>query len=375
MRETIRNLLRRRTRTLLTIGGIVIGVFAIMVMGAMSEYWSTIMDNSERYEGSNIGISPIDRDLENRLNPGTLQRVRRVPGVKLATPWVGDFLEEPSAVSVGVPEMVIGIEPEYITLLLPGVSLEKGRLLERGDDYHVVIGHDVAVKRRLRVGQTIEWREKSFTIVGILNMTRTTPDAFTYAPIERVRKVMEVPATTIVGITVVPGEAVDVEELARRIERDVLRVRAKSPQEAIDEVRRVLAVFQVIMLSSAIIAGVIGGLSVLNTMIMAVHERTREIGVKKAIGAGDGDIIREFLFEAGVMGAVGGVVGLGLGWLGVIMLNTYAAAPMGLVELWLVTPRLIIISFGFAVVVGVLAGLYPAWRAAGLDPVRALRTE
>jgi putative ABC transport system permease protein len=151
-------------------------------------------------------------------------------------------------------------------------------------------------------------------------------------------------------------------------------VEATSPGKAIEDVRKTLLIFNVIMLSGAVMAVVVGGLAVINTMVMSVHERTREIGVKKAVGAEDFDILAEYVTEAALIGFVGGLIGLILGWGMANFLNETVAKEIG-GEIFTVTPRLAMGALVFSVVLGMVAGLYPAWRAAKLDPVMALRTE
>ena len=108
-------------------------------------------------------------------------------------------------------------------------------------------------------------------------------------------------------------------------------------------------------------------------MTMSVAERTREIGIRKAIGASDGQVMRQFILESGVIGLLGGLGGLALGLL-VASAGNAAGAASGQ-ALFLVTTRLMAGSVGFAVVLGVVSGLYPAWHAARLNPVEALRYE
>ena len=373
--EILRNLLRRKARTLLTMMGIVIGIFALTVMGAMSEYYNVILDNGVKISGANIDISPVNRDAENRLNVGTMSRLKRVDGVKLVMPSMYDFLAGMPTVSFGPPEMMVGVEPEHLQLHLVNVALKEGRWVERGDNYHAVVGYNAASKRKLKPGQTIQWREKDFTVVGILESTKTAPDEFVYAPLATVRKVMKLPSDTIGGLTVVPGNVAQAEELAARIREELPKVNAKSPKEAMDEMRQALATFQVIMISGALLAAVVGGLSVVNTMVMSVHERTREIGIKKAVGASTFNILTEYVGEATVLGIIGGIIGIGAGWLGAMLLNVGLARSMGMTELWIVTPRLVFTALFFATALGAVAGLYPAWRGARLEPIEALRSE
>jgi len=133
------------------------------------------------------------------------------------------------------------------------------------------------------------------------------------------------------------------------------------------------AIFTAITTAAALLALIIGGLSVVNTMFMAVAERIREIGLKKAVGATTLDIMREFLIEATLIGAIGGLIGYGLGALITIVVNV--TTPPGQSTLFLITVRLTVLALGFAIALGAVAGILPAFRAARLDPVTALRNE
>jgi len=118
---------------------------------------------------------------------------------------------------------------------------------------------------------------------------------------------------------------------------------------------------------------VVGGLSVINTMAMSVAERTREIGIKRAIGGSRGRIIRELVLEAAVIGFIGGLIGLGLGAL-VVVIGNEVGRDSGTV-LFDLTPGTAIFAVAFSTILGILAGIIPAWSAARLDPVEALRYE
>jgi putative ABC transport system permease protein len=223
------------------------------------------------------------------------------------------------------------------------------------------------------LGDKLTWKKKEFTVVGIMERTETFPDQLAIMPIETVRRLMKQP-DVIHGIIVVPEDPSQGDALAERINRAVPDVEATPPGKAIEDVRKTLLIFNVIMLSGAVMAVVVGGLAVINTMVMSVHERTREIGVKKAVGAEDFDILAEYVTEAALIGFVGGLIGLILGWGMANFLNETVAKEIG-GEIFTVTPRLAMGALVFSVVLGMVAGLYPAWRAARLDPVMALRTE
>jgi len=117
-----------------------------------------------------------------------------------------------------------------------------------------------------------------------------------------------------------------------------------------------------------------GGLAVMNTMLMAVSTRTREIGLKKAVGAGDGDVLAEVIEESGWVGLLGGALGVSAAWLLAVGMNAFTLHAEG-IRLLLVTPRLVVAALIFTTFLGMIAGIYPAWRASRLDPGQALRSE
>jgi putative ABC transport system permease protein len=133
------------------------------------------------------------------------------------------------------------------------------------------------------------------------------------------------------------------------------------------------AIFNAIIIGVAAISLIVGGLSVINTMAMTVAERTREIGIKRAIGGSRVRIIRELVAEAGVIGLIGGLVGLALGALVVTLANE--AGRSGGTVLFDLTPQTALFAVGFSTVLAMVAGILPAWGAARLDPVAALRYE
>jgi putative ABC transport system permease protein len=118
-------------------------------------------------------------------------------------------------------------------------------------------------------------------------------------------------------------------------------------------------------------AAFVGGIGVMNTMIMAIIERRREIGVMKAIGASSFMVLKQILIESALMSSLGGIIGILIGFGGSMILNVVTGGMITAV----VSPALAIGAFLFALALGVVGGMYPAWKAAGLDPVEALRYE
>ena len=196
-------------------------------------------------------------------------------------------------------------------------------------------------------------------MVGIINETQTTPDSIAMLNLETVRRLLKAP-DLIAAMYVVPEDPGQINTIAQNIRDGVENVQVLTPAEARAQAQQSLAVFNVILIGGAVLAVFVGGLAVINTMIMSVNERRHEIGLKKAIGASDGEIVREYLIEAAVIGLLGGVIGLLLGWGLASLLNAATSQALGGSSIFNVTPRLMAIAIGFAVVLGMIAGFYPA---------------
>lgn len=373
MIEILRNMSRRKVRTGLTVFGIVVGIFAVTVMGSMVEYFNGLIDNAREGASEAIIVTPKG-GIRASLSEADVNRIERVAGVRAAVPQLATFFEGLTSVSFGPPNQVIGVPPEQIPELWSQDDLAAGRFPQRGDTYQMVVGTSIAKNEKLQLGSTLTWRDRDFQIIGLLKETQTAPDGWLIAPMDIVQKTIERPGL-ITQINVIPEDKSQVNLLTERIKDRVENVNVQTLAEQLDAIEQGLAVFNAILLSSAVLAAIIGGLAVVNTMVMSVSERTPEIGLKKAIGATNGNIIGEFLMEAAVIGFLGGAIGFLLGWGVAGLLNLGATEALGGAEIFRVTPRLAAIAIGFAVALGVGAGLLPAWGASRLDPVIALREE
>jgi putative ABC transport system permease protein len=175
------------------------------------------------------------------------------------------------------------------------------------------------------------------------------------------------------GFTVYVKPGVDPNALADKINKQVPSVKALGPKAFQDQIASATGVFNAILFGVALISLIVGGLSVINTMTMSVSERTREIGIKKAVGAKTRNILKEYLTEAGLIGLFGGLLGWGLGALTVLAVNRATESSGNVI--FLLSTRISVFAIVFSVVLGVLAGFYPAYHAVKINIVKALREE
>jgi ABC-type antimicrobial peptide transport system permease subunit len=397
--EVLRNVARHKLRSFLTISGIVIGVLALTTMGALAENFNALLDGGVKYYGSSILVGPPDGQAASLLPLSKIDEIKQVPGVAAAFSGY-QFSAKPGSVttvSFGIPDLIIAADPAENGWGQLRVSTAKGHYLT-GTAGEVVLGDTFDKEFNKKIGDTIDLPIKPadakpdfinhpFTVVGILNVTRTAPDTFAYINIAdgqmllqdslpvAIRSAVDVSQITE-GIDVYgkPGTSTsDLDKIADQINAQVTGVKAIKPSTLVNSFKSGGAIFTAITTAAALLALIIGGLSVVNTMFMAVAERVREIGLKKAVGATTRNIMGEFVVEATVIGVVGGVVGYGLGALITIVAN--ALTPPGQSTLFLITLNLTILAIGFAAALGAVAGVLPAWRASRLDPVTALRNE
>jgi putative ABC transport system permease protein len=399
MNEIVRNLIRRKLRSFLTISGIVIGIVALTTMGALANNFNALLDGGAKYYA---GYVPVGDASSNGVTSGAVlplskaAEIQAVPGVARVFPTI-TVAAKPGAlqvVSLGLPDYISSYDPAENDYSALKTTVASGRTLDTSASGEIVLGSSIAAEFNKKVGNTITlpvkpadanpgFLQHNYTVVGILNKTLTAPDTGAFVSLADAQQLFkdQIPVALqtnldislyAAGFDVYGTPGTNLDDLANRINAQVPGVKAAKPSQLVKALLAGGALFTTITMAAALLALIIGGLAVINTMIMAVSERVREIGLKKAIGATTKAVMGEFLLESSFIGLIGGVVGFGLGLAVTTVINATLPASQG--AIFLVTPGLAVLCIAFALGLGTVAGIIPAFRASRMDPVAALRS-
>ena len=367
----LRNIFRNRTRTILTTLGILIGIGAIIALGSIAEGIDASVQSSLRLTASKITVMPAGSGLfgaGNDLTPEDLQILEGIGGVKDVVPVVVAI----GPIQFAGPEyIVIGIDPGKTEYFVgENVRMYQGRSLEEGDSGSAMVGLTAAEKYNLQIGDTWTVEKEDFEVVGIIEETGISDiDSSILVTLEDLSNALE--TENYYSVYIIPDDVKDTEKIAAEIEDASEDVTALTTEELARQASQIVDQIRFFTFGIGAIAAFVGGLGVMNTMIMAVMERRKEIGVMKAIGATNRMVLTQILTESALISLIGGVGGVLLGMGASFLLSAGFGGQISPV----VTPTLALEGVAFALLLGVVGGLYPARSAAKLDPVEALRYE
>ena len=386
----LRSISHRKVRATLTTLGIIIGIASIVALISLNQGLSTAIEEEFEKRGSSLvrvvpmGLRgpPTDADL---LTSKDVNVVENVKGLD----YVAELLIQNGKVEYNNEKkllLVNSLPTELIDKLGVDMNLEVefGRMFKSGESGSAIIGGNFGDNHfneeiPLRANLLIE--EEKFRVIGIMKKTGNSElDNVIYIPLEDGRDIFAKPdGLSIIAARVFDGLDVEVvqEEIRKKLERsrDNENFDVITPKQIVEQLNLILGVLQFVLVGIAAISLIVGGIGIMNSMYTSVLERTKDIGTMKSIGAKNRDILMIFLFEAGVIGLFGGVVGATLGTLLAFSVGLIAdQLGFGLLK---ITFNVGLFAFGllFAFIVGMISGILPAYRASKLNPVDALRYE
>jgi putative ABC transport system permease protein len=385
----VRDLGRRKLRSGLTITGIAIGIMALVVFGSMANKMNALISGGSKYYADKdiVSVGNMYSGSFQPLSLADVQRIEQVDGVAAATPSIEMMFDENEHATMGMPTMIAGTVPGGAKGLenFP-LTVSSGRMLTATDSGNVVVlGCDLARQLNASVGGKVTIHGVDFSVVGIFAPTLTAPDKEAAMPLDAAQQLFvktlppmvqsKVNASDIAtSITVYPKKGVDPETLKARLEAALGSSYTVMDGKDFDAMLGSFsAIFSIVLTGIAMLSLLVGGLSTINTMAMSVAERTREIGIKRAIGSSRWRIRREIVLESAAIGLIAGLIGLAIGALMTNFFNDLGRSSGNV--LFDLTLGTAVTAIAFATGLGALAGFIPAWHASRLDPVAALRYE
>jgi putative ABC transport system permease protein len=371
-REAFLNISRRRARSILAILGIGVGIFVLIVIGSMSEYFRSL---SSHFRHSFHGKLFLCEKMSFWAGSGLISEekvplIKSMAGISDAIPMLIGRLDTEELFTLGMPSVLVGVPPEKADLYMSAPPLLRGRWLMPSDSDGAVLGFDVAQRFGVAPGGAITIRQRSFPIIGILKKTGSLEDRQVIAPLGAAQEALLRPHL-VTCIIAIPKEIDEEESIALKIKESLPWMLVVSSKEIDREVARNVLFWETLTTICAALSALASFLSLAIVMVMAVSERRREIGLKKALGAEDGHIFAEFVGETLVMCSLGWCAGLVAGEAFIACAGDLLATRG--ISLFLVTPGLIALSLLWSLVVGLISGLIPAMRAARIQPIKAFR--
>ena len=385
-----------KVRSLLTMLGIIIGVSAVILLISLGSGLKHYITDQFDKLGSNMILVMPGKILSDDGEMG--QGPPNFAGSKLTLKQADDIKKLGSPITNAAPSIEMPVSAKYgntsrfvntdgITesqLQMSDIKIDQGRGISKSDVDRsrkiAVIGPIVMEKlfnNNDPIGKKILLGDRRYEIVGVTEsigsglMGSSDPDNNVYIPITSAMDQFGMDNVQVISVKVADKD--DIEEgkaqvkryLSRKLEEDDFTVTDMSSM--LDAINSILGVLTMALGGIAAISLVVGGIGIMNIMLVSVTERTKEIGLRKAVGAKSGDILLQFLTEAVVLCLLGGGIGILIGFGGSIIARKWIPA---IVPLWAV-----LLAFGFSAAVGIIFGVAPAYKASKLDPIKALRYE
>ena len=362
----VRGLTRRRTRTTLTLLGISIGIAAVVALVGLSRGLNKSWAAGMKARGTDIVVSNMASSLVPKpFNASVRDRITHLPHIAATCALLVDLM------SVETTEMIMVSGREWGGFAWGNLKLISGRMPNDAQEKAVVLGRTAADVLKKKVGDPIQIETAELKVVGIVDGNAWVENGSVILSLPLLQEITgDQDRINVIDVRLTPGTSrADVQRLCEQINQLIPEARAIVASENLNqsEISRIVGAMS---WSTSLLAVLVGVLGVMNTMLMNVFERTPEICVLLALGWKRRRIVELVLWESAILGLLGGIIGVFIGVLGVRLLGA-TPSIRGLLEPD-IGIRLLAVSVAIAIVVGVVSGLYPAWRSSRVTPSQAL---
>jgi putative ABC transport system permease protein len=401
----LRALLSNKLRSILTMLGILIGVAAVVAVLSLGAAQQALVEQSFATLGSNlIYVTPPQLGIAGvgAQSTLTLEDAQAIAKYATAVQAVAPTAQTYAQVVAGGESLgntiIAGVKPEAEQV--NNYVVAEGSFITNFDyggvSRVVVLGNEVATTlfgAMDPVGQSIRIGGRQFEVIGVLEsrgMGFGTEDLQVYVPLSTFYATLASSqigsrGSTVNTISVQAKSSSDVQSAEQQITAILRQQHGLKPGEGDDfrvisvasvanQLTQVLGIIRLVLVGIAGISLVVGGIGIMNIMLVSVTERIREIGLRKAVGAKRRDILIQFLIEAATLGLCGGALGVAVGWV-IVKIMSVVATRAGFAFSAVVPGSAVALAVGVAIGIGLITGLYPALRAARLDPIESLRHE
>lgn len=383
-----KNLQRRRGRTMLTILGVAIAISVLFSLLALNSGYEKELNKEVNSLGVHILAVPKGCPYEaaslimhggvipKYLSYSDYRNVSQIADVQLATPMLlHQFMKKDEKTGVSTPHIIYGINMEEMIKLKPWWTVE-GRFFSDNETGVMLVGRGLADKENLSVGQSLPAgpKKESFTIVGILGRTGDQDDQFHFFPLKEAQRVFNKQGL-ITTIAVKVKDVSRISSVSQEMEL-IPDIQVVTMTQIMGTIMNLAGSARSLLLTVIAIALIISAFGIINTLLMSVNERTRELGMMKAIGASGLDIGKMVLAETVFITLLGGMLGTFAAVVGSSIIESFVKgmlpySPGG--SLISYSPELAVFSLGFSVLLGLLCGIYPAFKSSRLTPMEAIR--
>lgn len=381
--SALKSIWANKMRSALTMLGIIIGIFSVVALISVGESSTASVTESIEDMGSNL-ITVSNYNKRVKLDLDDVEEMTNLNGVGIASPLASSQMTLKNG-SENMDISVQAVNSYYDDIREYKVQI--GRFISENDDNSrlrvVVIGIDVAQELYGTidvVGRKILMDGTKFTIIGVLEEQGDSmfgsDDEIAMIPFSTGSRIMGNTKISSVYVSAADSDSVDAAVIsltnymiAKNPDKDDTGIKIFSQSSILDTLSTATQTLTLMLGGIAGISLLVGGIGIMNIMLVSVTERTREIGIRKAIGATRSNILIQFLIEAIVVSGVGGAIGVVLAQVGVNFMGTLMDMTIA------ISPQIVLIAIVFSVGVGITFGMYPAWKASKLNPIEALRYE